>query len=54
VLVLKDKTVLTLAGIAAITILEAINMIYFKVDGAVLSGAVGAIVFLITRKVYRG
>jgi len=53
VLILKERTVLILAGIAAICYLETLKMIYWKIDGVILSSIIGAIVFLITRKKYR-
>lgn len=51
---MEDKTILAITGIICITILEAINMMMYHVDGAILSAIVGAIVFIITRKVYLG
>ena len=42
-----------ITAIACITILEAINMIVLKIDGAILSSIVGAIVFIATRRYYK-
>lgn len=44
---------LEITAIASITLLEAINMIVLKIDGTVLSGIVGAIVFIATRRYYK-
>ena len=48
---ISDKVIIT--AIASVTILECVNMIYCKVDGAILSTIIGAIVFLATRKYYK-
>jgi hypothetical protein len=50
---MKDKAILEAIGIICITILEVTNLIFYKVDGAVLSGVVGAIVFILTKKRYQ-
>jgi len=50
---MQDRTILMIAAIGCITALEIVNMLTMKLDGGVLSGAVGAIVFLITRKYYQ-
>jgi len=42
-----------ITAIICIAILEAINMIVLKVDGAILSSIVGAIVFIATRRYYK-
>ena len=41
------KTITTVAGIASVTIMEIVAMIYMHIDGAVLSTCVAAIVGLV-------
>jgi hypothetical protein len=50
---MKDKTILEIVAMICITALEITNLIFYKVDGAVLSGVVGAIVFILTKKRYQ-
>lgn len=50
---MKDKTILAIVGIGAITILEVVNLLTRQIDGMILSSVVGAIVFIVTRKVYK-
>lgn len=40
---MKDATVLTIVGVASITVLECFNMYMFKIDGAVLAAVVAVI-----------
>ena len=51
---MRDETILIITGIIAITILEVVNLIYAKIDGNILSAVVGAIVYILTRKYYKG
>ena len=49
---MKDSTILQIVAIICITILEIVNIIFAKIDGTILSGIVGAIVFIATKKYY--
>ncbi len=49
---MKDSTILCIVAIIAIVILEVVNLVTLGYDGNVLSGTVGAIVFISTKKYY--
>jgi len=40
---MKEKTILKLWAMSLISILEVVNLLYFKVDGTILSLVIGAI-----------
>jgi hypothetical protein len=42
-----------IVGIIALAALEVTNMLTMQMDGMVMSGIVGAIVFVITRQYYK-
>ena len=48
----KIEAILAIVAIICITVLEAINMLVFNIDGTILSLVIGAIVFLATREYY--
>jgi len=48
----KYEAILAALAIICITILEAINMLVFNIDGTILSAVIGAIVYLATREYY--
>jgi len=48
----KYELILSIVAMICITILEAINMLVFNIDGTILSAVIGAIVFLATREYY--
>jgi len=50
---MRDSTVLYIVAIIAIVILEVANMLTMKLDGTLLSGCVGAVVFIATKKYYK-
>lgn len=50
---MKDKTLIEIVAMICIVVLVAIAVIVLKTDGMLLSGAVGAIVFIVTRKYYK-
>jgi len=50
---MRDETILYIVGIIAITVLEIVNLLTAKIDGNILSGVVGAIVYILTRKYYK-
>jgi len=45
---MKDTTIIIITAIVCITILEALNIIYLRIDGSILSSIVGAISSLVT------
>jgi energy-converting hydrogenase Eha subunit A len=45
---MRDTTIVIITAIICITILEALNIIYLKIDGSILSSIVGAISSLVT------
>jgi hypothetical protein len=51
---MRDETIIIITGIIAITVLEIINMSTMKLDGNILSAVVGAIVYILTRRYYKG
>ena len=50
---MRDETILIITGIIAITVLEIVNLLRFGYDGNILSGVVGAIVYILTREYYK-
>jgi len=50
---MKDKTILLIIAILCITFLEAFAMYVLRIDGMLLSGTVGAIVYVATSKYYK-
>jgi len=50
---MRDETILYIVGIIAITVLEIVNLLRFGYDDNILSGVVGAIVYILTRKYYK-
>jgi hypothetical protein len=50
---LREETIIVIIGIAAISILEIINLITLGYDGNILSAVVGSIVYLVTRTYYK-
>lgn len=44
---MEDKTIVALCGLLCVTVLEALNLAYIGVDGAILSTVVGAILFIV-------
>jgi len=40
---MKDKTILKIVAILSITVLEIINLIFYKIDGAILSSVIAVI-----------
>ena len=48
----KLEAILAIVAMLCITVLEAINMLVFSIDGTILSAVIGAIVFLATREYY--
>jgi len=51
---MRDETILHIVGIIAITVLEIVNLLTAKIDGNILSAVVGAIVYILTRRYYKG
>jgi len=51
---MRDETILYIVGIIAITVLEIVNLLRFGYDDNILSGVVGAIVYILTRRYYKG
>jgi energy-converting hydrogenase Eha subunit A len=51
---MRDETIIFITGIIAITILEIVNLLTAKIDGNILSAVVGAIVYILTRRYYKG
>jgi len=51
---MRDETILIITGIIAITVLEIVNLLRFGYDGNILSAVVGAIVYILTRRYYKG
>ena len=49
----KYKTLLMVVAIICITVLEIVNIIFVGQDGLVLSGIIGAVIFVATRKKYK-
>ena len=49
----KISDIVIIVALICVTVLEAINLIYNKIDGTILSAIIGAIVFLATRKYYK-
>jgi energy-converting hydrogenase Eha subunit A len=45
---MRDTTIIIITAIICITILEALNIIYMRIDGSILSSIVGAISSLVT------
>jgi len=45
---MKDTTIIIITAIICITVLEALNIIYLKIDGSILSSVVAAISSLVT------
>jgi len=43
---MRDTTIIVVTIIVCITILEAINLIFYKVDGTILSSIVGSLTAL--------
>jgi len=48
----KIEAILAIVAMICITLLEAINMLVFNIDGTILSAVIGAIVYLATREYY--
>ena len=48
----KIEAILAIVAMLCITVLEAINMLVFNIDGTILSAVIGALVFLATREYY--
>jgi len=42
----KDTTIIVVTIIVCITVLEVVNLIFYKVDGAILSSIVGSLTAL--------
>jgi len=45
---MRDTTIIIIVAIICITILEALNIIYLKIDGSILSSVIAAISSLVT------
>ena len=43
---MKDTTIIVVTIIVCITVLEVVNLIFYKVDGAILSSIVGSLTAL--------
>jgi len=43
---LKDSTIIVVTIIVCITVLEIVNLIFYKLDGAILSSIVGSLTAL--------
>ena len=50
---MKDKTKLTVCAMLCITALEITNMVFFGVDGVILSGVIGVLCGLAGYKLKR-
>lgn len=51
---MKDETLILIVGILCISLLSGTIILINRIDGILLSGIVGAIVFIITKKKYVG
>jgi len=40
---MKDKTILAIVGIVCVTWLETLNLMFFKLDGVILTGIIAVI-----------
>jgi len=45
---MRDTTIIIITAVICITVLEALNIIYMRIDGSILSSIVGAISSLVT------
>ena len=50
---MRDETIVICVAIVCITVLEALNIIFLKIDGSVLSAVIGTIAWLVARAYYK-
>jgi len=51
---MRDRALLTIVAILCITALQIVNLLTIGADSTLHSTAIGAIVFMLTRKYYHG
>ena len=50
---MKDATIIQIVAMILIVVITLVAIVVLKVDGVLLSGVVGAIVFIVTREHYK-